>query len=71
MTRHTITDTAAGHLIADGLDKYDAADALRAEFADAPAEVQEQAEHAAEALENGTRPTDAECAFLAIEIEVA
>lgn len=71
MTRFTITDTAAQTTIATGADRWDAAEALRGAYLDAPTEVAEAVESAAEAIEAGGCPTDAECAYLAIEIEVA
>lgn len=71
MTRFTITDTAAGTTIATDLDQYDAAEALRAAFADAPAEVIDAAEQATQALETGTTPTEGLCTYLAIDVEAA
>lgn len=69
MTRYTITDTAAGHLIADRLDKYEAADALRAEFAGAPTSVRETVEELAVDLENGNDWHLEATAFLALDID--
>lgn len=67
MTRYTITDTAAGHTICTDADQYDAANALRAEFADAPAGVRELAETLATRVEGGGW-SEGQAAYLALEI---
>lgn len=68
-TRYTITDDAVGRTIATGADRWDAADAVRGAFPDAPAEVAEVAERAAAALESGARPAAEDCAFLALSVD--
>jgi len=67
MPLYTITDTAAGHAICTDADQYDAADAIRAEFADAPDGVRELAETLAARVEGGGW-SEGQAAYLALEI---
>lgn len=67
----TIRDTATPATITTDADRWDAADALRAAFPGAPAEVLDVVERAAVAIEGGARPTHEDCAYLAIEVEPA